>query len=392
MTGLSTAHNRRRWHLPAMVPRDRHEPGRTATVLELFFDLVFVITVAINGSQLHHALTEGHLSHGLLSFAICFFGTWWAWMNFTWFASAFDTDDWFYRLLTFNQMAGVMVFAVGIEPAYTSGDFRIVIAGYVIMRLSMVVQWWRASQCGGDAGRGAKTYAIGIACVQMLWILWTFLPAGSLTNALLGVLIFAEILVPTIAERRGATSWHMHHIAERYGLFTIILLGESLLASVNALVDAREHGDHLLPLGVFALTALGITAALWWWYFWTPHHKAMHTLGSIFFFGYVHYFVFGAAAMLSAGMEANIDVLTGNSALTSRQAVLTVAMPIAVFLLGIVATSIRQAGQPTVLITTIAVAVIVVLLGLFGAPLWTLPILLFACIPVLIRNPAPEDQ
>lgn len=93
-----------RFHLVPMRPRDPGEEGRTASTLELFFDLVFVVAVSIAAVQLHHALTEGHVLDGIVNYAIVFFAIWWAWMNFTWFATSFDTDDWLYRVLTIGQI------------------------------------------------------------------------------------------------------------------------------------------------------------------------------------------------------------------------------------------------------------------------------------------------
>ena len=70
---------------------------------------------------------------------------WWAWINFTWFATSFDTDDWLYRVMTFVQMAGVLVLAAGVHGVMTDGDFRIPVAGYVVMRLALVGQWLRVA-------------------------------------------------------------------------------------------------------------------------------------------------------------------------------------------------------------------------------------------------------
>ena len=129
-----------RFRLTPMQPRDPHEPGRTASSLELFFDLVFVVAVSIAAVQLHHELSEGHILDGVLAYAIIFFGIWWAWMNFTWFATSFATDDWLYRVLTIVQMGGVLVLAAGIEPVFVEHDFTVVVLAYVVMRIAMVAQ------------------------------------------------------------------------------------------------------------------------------------------------------------------------------------------------------------------------------------------------------------
>jgi low temperature requirement protein LtrA len=220
-----------------MAPRDPHEPGRSASTLELFFDLVFVVAVSIAAVQLHHSLTEGDVLDGLATYGLVFFGIWWAWMNFTWFATSFDTDDWLYRVLTIVQMAGVLVLATGIEPAFADADYTLPILGYMVMRLAMVAQWLRASRSDASIRRTAQVYAGGIAAVQVLWLLQLTLPEVP-GRIMLVLLIGIEVAIPVIAQRRGTAPWHPHHITERYGLFTLILLGESLLASSNAIIEA----------------------------------------------------------------------------------------------------------------------------------------------------------
>ncbi len=214
-----------RFRLVPMAPRDPHEPSRSASTLELFFDLVFVVAVSIAAVQLHHSLTEGHVLDGLVAYGLVFFGIWWAWMNFTWFATSFDTDDWLYRVLTIVQMAGVLVLATGIEPAFADADYTLLILSYVVMRLAMVAQWLRAARSDASIRRTAQVYAGGIAAVQLLWILQLTLPEGP-GRIMLVLLIGVEVAIPVIAQRRDTTPWHPHHITERYGLFTLILLGD----------------------------------------------------------------------------------------------------------------------------------------------------------------------
>ena len=124
-----------------MSGRDPGEAHRASTPLELLFDLTFVVAVARAGIELRDALAQGHAGHALAGYAAVFFGVWWAWMNFAWFASAYDTDDVPYRLLTLLQMAGVLVFAAGIPAAFEHFDFSTAVVGYVIMRLALVAQW-----------------------------------------------------------------------------------------------------------------------------------------------------------------------------------------------------------------------------------------------------------
>src|SRR5438067_1580398 len=94
-----------------MVARDTREAHRVATPLELLFDLCFAVAVARAAAQLHHDLSAGHVGQGMLGYVTVFFAIWWAWVNFTWFASAYDTDDAVYRLTTLIQISGALTVA-----------------------------------------------------------------------------------------------------------------------------------------------------------------------------------------------------------------------------------------------------------------------------------------
>ncbi|WP_040568885.1 low temperature requirement protein A [Microbacterium algeriense] len=376
-----------------MLPRDPAQPHRTASPLELFFDLVFVVAVSIASAQLHHALSHGDVLHGVTSYAMVFFAIWWAWMNFTWFATSFDTDDWLYRVTTIVQMGGVLVFAAGIPRAFEHGDFRLPVLGYVVMRIAMVAQWLRASRAGGELRSPARRYAFGIAAVQVLWILFLLIPVGPLQIVAFVLFALIEIGVPIFAEYRKRTPWHPHHITERYGLFTLIVLGESLLASANAIVDALEKVESLGPLIAISVLALVVTAALWWIYFWPPHHRAITSFRRSLRYGYTHYFVFAAAAAFSAGIEVELDVLTGESHLSNVAASFTVTIPIAIFLLGIWWIAIRDNADRVVNAVVPLGALLVLLDPVLPVPVTLTALILAVIVVVLVlRPPVPRED
>lgn len=291
--------------LKRMTPRDPEEPNRTASTLELFFDLTFVVGVSEAATALGHAEEHGDL-HAMPMFLLAFFGVWWAWVNFTWFASAFDTDDWLYRVLTVVQMGGVLVTAAGIPRVVEHDDFTLGVVGYIVMRLALVAQWLRAAR-HPDYRTTALRYAGGVAVVQGLWVLLLLAPPGFGIPGFV-VLAAAEIAVPAWAERTRTTPFHRHHIAERYGLFTLIVLGEGLLSVTTALIGAQgsARGGQLILLGA---TALVVIAGMWWIYFSREAPVLEAGLGGTFAFGYLHYVVFGAAAALASGLEVSIALL-----------------------------------------------------------------------------------
>ena len=110
------------WRRP-LAGRDPDEPHRASTPLELLFDLSFVVGVATVAAELAHGVAEDHVAASIGHYLMVFFAIWWAWMNFSWFASAYDTDDVVYRLLTLVQIAGVLVLAAGVPAAFEHNDF-----------------------------------------------------------------------------------------------------------------------------------------------------------------------------------------------------------------------------------------------------------------------------
>ncbi|NUP03311.1 MAG: low temperature requirement protein A [Nonomuraea sp.] len=329
--------------LRPMRARDAGESHRTATNLELFFDLCFVVAVSFAGAQLHHALSEGHLGEGVAGYLTTFFAIWWAWMNYTWFASAYDNDDWLFRVTTLVQMSGVLVLAAGVPRAFQEHDFLVVYLGYLIMRLAMAAHWLRAASGDRAGRRTALRYAAGICVAQIGWIVLLLAPERWYLAAFaLGVVL--ELSVPVWAERATSTAWHPHHIAERYGLFTIIMMGENVLAATAA-VQAEASGAGLSPgLITLALGALVIAFAMWWLYFAPPAHEILLSNRQAIPWGYGHYLIFAAVGAFSAGVEVGIDYKAGAAHLSHTGAALTVSVPVAVFLFMVWVLHVRPHG------------------------------------------------
>jgi low temperature requirement protein LtrA len=347
------------WYRP-MVARATDEEHRSATVLELFFDLCFVVAVASAASALHHEVASDHVGDGVVGYVTVFFAIWWAWMNFTWFASAYDTDDVPYRLTTLVQIAGALILAAGVPEAVDGGDFTVITVGYVVMRLAMVAQWLRAAGSDPPHRRSALRYAAGIAVLQVGWVLRLLLPEG-LGYASFLVLAAAELAVPIWAERAAQTSWHPRHIAERYGLFTLIVLGECVLASTLAIQTALEDDAALADLATTAAGGLLTVFGMWWLYFSKEAHEFLVSLRVGIVWGYGHYLVFASAAAVGAGLAVNVDHLTDHAAIGARGAAAAFTIPVAVFLLAVWALQVRphHLGQwHTTLVPATAVLVL----------------------------------
>lgn len=323
-------------HKPLVVPmkpRGSDEPHRASTPLELLFDLVFVVAVALASARLHHSIVEHHVAQGVLSFMMVFFAIWWAWMNFSWFASAYDTDDVPYRLLVMVQLAGALVLAAGVPSAFEAGDFFIITVGYTIMRLALIVQWLRAWR--GDALRrkNISRNIIGLLVAQVAWIGLLFVPMQYKMIGFVSLVVL-EMATPAWAESAGRTPFHPEHMVERFGLFTIIVLGESILSvatAVQASVDLRHYDAFFMQTVIGAVL---IVFNMWWNYFQQVEHNLRDSLKSALLWSYGHYFIFTAAAAVGAGLAAYVDFNTkgqGGTILANA----AVAVPVALFMFSI---------------------------------------------------------
>ena len=321
------------WLVP-MGPRDTEEEHRAATPLELFFDLVFVVAIASGAEQLHHALAEGHPEE-VLSFVVVFLAIWWAWVNYTWFASAYDSGDVVYRLLSFVIMTGSLMLAAAVPDLFDDGQSVLAVTGYVVMRLGMVALWLRAARGHPERRRTALTYAIGISLVQLFWVLRLALEGSLLLFTTFAVGMALEFTVPWVAERRGGrTPYHPDHIAERYSLFTIIVLGEVVLSSVVAVQGARGSGyaADLLPL---VLGALLIVFSLWWLYFKRDHAPLFADERTVFRAAYGHAVVFASTAATGAGIAAAVDLVTHHGHTTEAIVAWSIALPVVLYLVAL---------------------------------------------------------
>ncbi|MGB8380545.1 MAG: low temperature requirement protein A [Dermatophilaceae bacterium] len=353
------------WAVP-LSGRDRHEEHRSSTPLELFFDLTFVVAIAAAAGNLHHGLAEAHWSN-LGGYLVVFWAIWWAWMNFTWFASAYDTNDVLFRALTLVQMAGVLVLAAGVPRALNEGDYDVVVLGYAMMRVAMVVFWLRAARGHAERRTTCLTYAVGIAVLQLLWIA-RLLSGGWGGVVSLGILIVGELLVPILAERHGATPWHPGHIVERYGLMTIIVLGEVLLATSAAIAAALDEHGLTPSLAATVVGGLLVVFCLWWFYFKHSYEErlAEEESESPFIWGYGHYVMYASVAAVGAGLGVAIDVVEHTAPVASRSAGLTLAVPIALYLVTLGVLHAKDAGDYKTLVRAVAISTVVLAIGLAG--------------------------
>jgi low temperature requirement protein LtrA len=346
---LILSHRRRR-----LVGRDPDEPGRSATPLELLYDLVFIVAFGQAANELAHYVAIGHMVTGIVGFTCAVLAITWAWGSYTWFASAYDEDDWACRVATMVQMVGVIVVALGLPDVFASidgtsrADFTVVGIGYVVMRLPLAWQWLRASRHDPARRPAALAYLWTIAVAQAGWTALVLVELPARVTVLGAMcLVAVEIAGPVLAQRRkGGIPWHADHVAERYGLLTIVTLGEGVFGTVAA-VSAVVHGaaGWSPAAALVAVAGTALTLQMWWTYFAMPSGPALRLHPErVYSWAYGHHVVIGSIAAVGAGWHVAALRIEGHATIGAAGAVLSVAGPLALFMAALYAQWTTLAG------------------------------------------------
>lgn len=241
-----------------MLRIESDQDERHASWLELFYDLAFVAVIG----QMSTRLVQSHSLEDIGRFAVFFIPVWWAWVGQAFYLSRFDADDLSHRLFSFLQIIILGAMGIGVSRAL-QGDTNLFILTYIAMRTVLVVQYKLVSHNIPRARPLANQYAIGFTMAICVWIASLFVPP-ALQPVLWLVGIMFDFLTPNLANKTALyIPPHPGHIPERFGLFTIIVLGEAVIATVATL--AGQTGQHVYP----ALGVLGLLLAfgIWWVYF-----------------------------------------------------------------------------------------------------------------------------
>ncbi|MCU1470438.1 MAG: putative rane protein [Glaciihabitans sp.] len=383
--------------LRRMVGRDPQDLRRASTPLELLFDLAFVVAFGQAADQFSHLLAADHVTAGLGAFAFAMFAICCAWINFSWFASAFDTDDWFFRVATMVQMVGVVVLALGIPAMFASveqGDHLdngVMVAGYVVIRVVLVTLWVRVAVQDPARRRVALTYAGSVTLAQVGWVVLAFARPPLVPVLIAAVILFViELAGPSVVEARiGGTPWNAGHIAERYGLLAIIALGEVLLGTVTSVAALVNSDGWSVEATLVVVAGVGLTFGLWWSYFILPSAEilARYRRRAVTW-GNSHIFIYASIAATGAGLHVASDVIAGHAKIGIVGAVLSIAIPVLVFsiMLFLLYTYLLQMGDPFhigLFSGTVAVLAGAVVLAALGAPLG-ISLILITFSPIVI--------
>ncbi len=328
-------------HSRRMTGRDPGEVHRVATSLEQLFDLTFATCFSLAASQLALALAAGRYTAALFGFGFASFAICWAWINFSWFASAYDTDDWIFRLVTMKQMVGVLILAIGLPRMFGSIergehlDNSIMVLGYVIMRVALVFQWLRAARQDPARRRACLTYAIAISIAQIGWVWQIAVHLSTAAAFSLGtILALIELMGPVLAERQdGGTPWHAHHIAERHSLLAIMALGEGIVGTIAALSAVVDQQGWTVDATLVGIAGTALTFGMWWLYDLLPSARILEAhRNRAFVWGVGQILIVTAIVATGAGLHVAAYFIEHRTQISPLAAVLSVALPVGAFL------------------------------------------------------------
>ena len=302
---------------------------RRATWLELFFDLVFVAAVG----QLANALAAEPTATRFFQFLGLFVPVWWAWMGFTFYANRFDTDDLLYRLLMLLAMFCVAVLATTIPSVFRGATEGFPLA-YVAVRFVLVTLYARASRHVPEARALARSFLGAFSFALLIW-LSSLLVDAPWAYVLWGVALAIELVAPIPAWRllRDAPV-DRRHLPERFGLLTLIVLGESVLAVVLGVSKVSWDTGS----GAAAASGFVVAAALWWIYFDFLDEGALTSRGIFggLTYTYVNYFVVVGLAALGAGVKLAVLAAGGDHHYDGTSWVLSAGLALTMVGLGVI--------------------------------------------------------
>jgi low temperature requirement protein LtrA len=277
---------------------------RHATWFELFFDLVFVAAV----SQFGTALVDDPSGRAFARFAALSVVVAWAWIIYTLYANRFDTDDLIFRLAKSGAMLAIAVVAVNL-PGLMAGHGGAVgfATAYVVLRSFLIALYVRARQhVRGPARKLCEIYIVGYSATTVVWLVSIFVP-GPLRYVLWGVAILIDLVIPTRAWRAlDGASVVVSHLTERFGTFFIIVLGESVVATVAGVAGLRFTLADAIAGGACFVIAL----CLWWIYFDLADTSVVGrgVLGLVFVYG--HFLLLAGVAAFGVGTTLAITHAT----------------------------------------------------------------------------------
>jgi low temperature requirement protein LtrA len=358
---------RQRWLRPPQLRTLEADQGeRHATWLELFFDLVFVISIA----EVVHTLEDYRSLGDFLGTAGLFVAVWWAWVGYTVYADRFDTDDLLHRALVLAGMLAVIAMALSVHDALHGGSTQFALT-FVAVRGIVLLLNARARRHAAAARPLLNLYLTAFSVGASLWLVSVFVPEPA-RYLLWAVALVIELSAPWVGRHQIARApIHASHLVERFGLFTLIVLGESVISVAQGAAEV-EWTAVTLAAAVGGFLAV---ACLWWLYFDRIEDAAIRSVLRGLVWNYAHLPLL--AGLVSVAVGAEYLILESATGQLERSTALALGGGAALFLLAgvVIGLSVGRTGGQLPWLAVAAAALTAGLLWPLGLPLGLLGLL-----------------
>ncbi len=280
------------WQAPTLHSGDE---SRGVGWLDLFFDLFFVAVIA----ELAHHLTAHPDAAGVRTFLFLFIPVWWVWIGDTFYGERFETEGVEMRLYLYALMLPVIGMAVyahdGLGATYTGFALS-----YAAARAVITLMWGWATVASPAFRQTGRWYVSAFSLSVGLVVASVFV-APPFNLVLLGTALVTDLLAPIVTAplQRKLPAFSTARLPTRFGLFTIVVLGETVVGVVNGLAEAEGSGAS-----EFVSAALGVALGLglWWLYFDFIGRRRPKQGGWTVLWSYLHLPFVIAVAAVGAGV------------------------------------------------------------------------------------------
>ena len=294
----------RTWWKPPRKTSER-EDERRVTFLELFYDLIYVVIIA----ELAHALSNHIDTKGILTYAALFVVVWWAWVNGTMYHDLHGQNDIRTRVFTFMQMFTVAAMAVFAHNAMGKGSVGFALS-YAAFQLILTYLWWRTGVHDPNHRPLSNPYSLTFLVLALLFVASVFVPVPLRFYIWLIAIIISLLLPllnlitgrkdPSVQAELERTMHTSPSAVERFGLFTIIVLGEVIVGVVQG-VASNHHLSWII--GVTAALGMLVAIGIWWIYFdFVSNRLPVHRPATVFGYWYLHLLMTMSIAAVGAAV------------------------------------------------------------------------------------------
>ncbi len=321
------------------------EDQRRVGWLELFFDLIFVVIVSVLAGDLVHHLS----ADGILRFILEFLAVFWIWNGFTFYTERFESEGLDTRITTFIAILAVAGLAVWGGDGLGRNYLGFVLS-YAVARLLNIAMWLRAAHANREFRPAALSFAGGFTVAFALMI-GSFFVDESLRLLIWGIAVVLDIATPAISERtqRDLPQISRDKYPERFGLLTMIILGEVVASVIGGVVEVNAAHELTGATVVNAVIGLGIGFGLWWVYYdFVARRVFRPTVRIALTWVYMHFFVLISVVSVGVAVEVAMTQTADGVLSIPAQTILFLGMSLTVISMGAVEITLdRESDEPT---------------------------------------------